>query len=859
MDLAAQSRAVAALQADFVGFMLGALALAAALVFLFQGRKPGWPAVALFALLQGAAAWLDIFVWSLPSSPILPPWIAGLRILSAVFLLKAAGSVVAAGKRSAARPRWLPIAVGLGGLLLLAQLSIQLRPVLADMVWLAGAAPVTWLQVTEFCLLLLLLLVAMAADAGYMTVASSKLGAARLIGMGILGALFSLGGWATGYIASDTDAELRENLRSQVAIAALSVKPELIAAFDRYCQSGETTAYHFVNPELQAIKQANPAIAGLYVLVGRQEEILFAYSADAETVSGNAAGNRYRRYPPQLSRTFATGDTAIVGAYTDEWGEFVSGFAAVRDHPDGKILAILGMDIAAADWKIVIFRHRLAPLCLSMLLVLISLLVYGGRRRLLTAAARTEASEERFSLAMQGANDGLWDWNVVTGEVYFSPQWKRMLGLDPAAPLSDLRQWTELIHPADRQETLLQLKGYLRGRIDRLEREIRMHHSDGHYIDVLARAFVVRRPDDAKPVRVVGTQVDITERKAAAREVLRAKEAAEQAARARSAFLANMSHEIRTPIHAILGFTQLMQQDSALNREQLSQVETIRRSGEHLLALVNEVLEMSRLEAAKTELHPEVFSLPEFLAEIPAMFQGQIQEKGLQLVNRDVLSPCEQVSADKQKLRQILLNLLGNAVKFTAAGWIEVMARTEPLAESDSHCRLFWEVSDSGPGIAAEDRERIFLPFMQAGGGDGSGGTGLGLAISREYARLMGGDIAVHSLAGHGSRFSLTVPLRIIGRAARELPPAAIAPASHTNAATPAAATVPLELLPPAIIAELKDSIRRVRLDECEVLIERLQADCPHTADILREHLQRYDYGKILALLDAADYSKTET
>ena len=156
-------------------------------------------------------------------------------------------------------------------------------------------------------------------------------------------------------------------------------------------------------------------------------------------------------------------------------------------------LAALGLDMAAEDWIRTIFRHRLAPICVTLLLFLIGTLYFASRQRLLAAMEQTAASEERFALAMQGANDGLWDWNVATGEVYFSPQWKRMLGLPPDEPETDLRQWAELLHPEDRDGALAQLRAYLRGRVERLEYEVRMRHRDGHYIDVLARAFAVRR------------------------------------------------------------------------------------------------------------------------------------------------------------------------------------------------------------------------------------------------------------------------------------------------------------------------------------------------------------------------------
>jgi signal transduction histidine kinase len=236
-----------------------------------------------------------------------------------------------------------------------------------------------------------------------------------------------------------------------------------------------------------------------------------------------------------------------------------------------------------------------------------------------------------------------------------------------------------------------------------------------------------------------------------------AKEAAEAANRAKSTFLANMSHEIRTPMNAILGYAQLLQRDPRLDREQRQSVEIIGRSGDHLLALINDVLEMSKIEAGFRKLNSTTVDLQPMLSDLERMFRIRADAKRLTFeVNRAPDVPRYIVS-DEGKLRQVLVNLLGNATKFTREG--SVVARVSARRAETGDTRLVIEVEDTGPGIAAGEIEGLFEPFAQARSGVEAGGTGLGLAISREYARLMGGDVTVESRVGRGSTFRLELPL----------------------------------------------------------------------------------------------------
>jgi PAS domain S-box-containing protein len=247
---------------------------------------------------------------------------------------------------------------------------------------------------------------------------------------------------------------------------------------------------------------------------------------------------------------------------------------------------------------------------------------------------------------------------------------------------------------------------------------------------------------------------DITERKKFDKTLLEARDSAEKANQAKSVFLANMSHEIRTPMNAILGFSQIMLRDSDISLDQKENVRTIWRSGEHLLTLINDILEMSKIEAGRTELNPRSFDLLILLKDLEMMFKVRTDEKNLELsFERDEQVP-RYVYADEGKLRQILINLLGNAAKFTAKGGIKFRLKFD-----QKEAQLIFEIEDTGFGISKRDILKVFENFEQTSDHrKKEGGTGLGLAISKKYAILMNGDITVDSEPEKGSIFSFRMP-----------------------------------------------------------------------------------------------------
>jgi PAS domain S-box-containing protein len=279
-------------------------------------------------------------------------------------------------------------------------------------------------------------------------------------------------------------------------------------------------------------------------------------------------------------------------------------------------------------------------------------------------------------------------------------------------------------------------------------------------------------------VRILGAADDITERKEAEERLREARAAAEEARaaaetanRAKSIFLANMSHELRTPLNAILGFAQLMTRDSGLTAEQHENLETIGRSGEHLLGLINDVLELSKIEAGRVALHEECFDLHRLLEGLEEMFHLRAEDKGLMLIFDRAPDVPRYVRADEGKLRQVLMNLLGNAVKFTQEGGVtlrvgcappSVPPSVPPIGGDEGGVRLLFEVEDTGPGIAPEELDAVFDPFKQTATGQKSQeGTGLGMPISRQFVRMMGGDLSFSSEFGMGSLFKFDVRVEL--------------------------------------------------------------------------------------------------
>ena len=421
----------------------------------------------------------------------------------------------------------------------------------------------------------------------------------------------------------------------------------------------------------------------------------------------------------------------------------------------------------------------------------VSIVDVTGRKQ---AEQKLVRSERLLRESQETARVGYYINTLATGLWESSPTLDNIFGIDRDF-VRDTAGWSNLMHPDDREKTV----GYFL-RIIANRESFRMDYriirlSDGE-LRWMAGYGNFEYDDSGKPVRLVGCIQDITERKVA-EEDLRAKSEAlskaneelkahirlarelagkaEAATHAKSEFLAVMSHELRTPLNGVLGFAEILA-STKLDGEQQDFVQTIRDSGEHLLGIVNDILDFSSIEKDSMRLESAPVFISNLMDVSVAAIRKTAADKGLEFRCETAPGVPEQITGDARRIRQILINLLGNAVKFTPQG--EVVLRVAPAVDGDRKC-LDFSIADTGIGIPPETLERLFKPFVQA---DSSlhrsfDGAGLGLAISLRLAEMMGGTIAVSSISGKGSTFTFRLPLESgalppIAPAARELPPA---------------------------------------------------------------------------------------
>jgi len=399
---------------------------------------------------------------------------------------------------------------------------------------------------------------------------------------------------------------------------------------------------------------------------------------------------------------------------------------------------------------------------------------------------RFEESQHYLSLALNNARMGFWHYSVRERKTECDANWYRIMGMDAEAGKDPGSLWSERLHPDDSVRVLTAYEKFLKGQAgETLDIDCRVQHADGSYIWVQDRARIPEYDPDGTPLRVTGTMQDISDRKEIEIDLKKAKDSAEVANAAKGQFIAAISHEIRTPLNAIIGLSSFLA-ESGLDEEQADLASTVHSSGCSLLALVNDLLDFSKIEAGRLELEVQEYPVRLLFEDCVKLFKLRAEEKNITL---DLMLEAELVDyamGDMHRLRQIVQNLLANAIKFTDKGGVKLRARKvklsdvpaehrpdplEPVGFLDQPDHEYLEVcvQDSGIGIAKEQQHLLFEAFSQV---DASStrryeGTGLGLVICKRLINGMGGRIWVESNSGEGSKFCFVVRTKFLNEKSR--------------------------------------------------------------------------------------------
>lgn len=379
---------------------------------------------------------------------------------------------------------------------------------------------------------------------------------------------------------------------------------------------------------------------------------------------------------------------------------------------------------------------------------------------------RIRLSEERLALALECSNVGLWDWDLSSGRVFYSEQWKRMIGHRHNEIADHFEEWSGRLHPLDRERASKIAINCSKRTGAVFDQIFRLRHRNGSWRWIVARG-VTMPGGDGRPERVIGTHIDVSSykrlenrlRKSEASERL-AKEAALQQSLAKSSFLARVSHEIRTPLNGILGVYQILK-ELPQTKEVHELLEMAERSGDWMLDIIGDSLDLARIEAGKLELSNSPFDLSNLVVSLVENKCSKAAAKGIDLNLKLCPDLPVLLIGDHWKIRQILSNLIDNAIKFTDRGFVEVCVEHGKSNGSRNQTEIRFRVRDTGVGIPKESRASIFQPFEQLDAGNSRryGGVGLGLAISRSLIQLMKGSIRVMAPKSGGSEFVVTIPM----------------------------------------------------------------------------------------------------
>ncbi|WP_111707099.1 PAS domain S-box protein [Lutibacter citreus] len=379
---------------------------------------------------------------------------------------------------------------------------------------------------------------------------------------------------------------------------------------------------------------------------------------------------------------------------------------------------------------------------------------------------KVEKSDERYRLAVSAAGLGIWDWNIETDSIYFSTYYKKQLGYKNHEFENKVSNWRDHLHPDESKRERQKLLSYLKNPKKQYISEFRYRHKNGSYIWILARAEVLKN-EKGEVIRMFGSHRDISVRKKALieleeqrLELIKAKDKAEESNRLKTEFLHNMSHEIRTPMNGILGFSNFLSEPNLSVEKRKYYINIINNSGNQLLRVIDDILEISRLETKQVKVIENSVCINDLLMELFSIFDLKAKENGIPIYLMNQLSDNEStIFTDRSKLNKVLSNLLENALKYTNKGYIKFGYHL-----INSQLELF--VKDTGIGICVTKQESIFERFSQEETNLtlNSGGLGLGLSIAKENTELLGGNISIISEKGKGSKFVVSIPYKPVNK-----------------------------------------------------------------------------------------------
>jgi PAS domain S-box-containing protein len=367
-------------------------------------------------------------------------------------------------------------------------------------------------------------------------------------------------------------------------------------------------------------------------------------------------------------------------------------------------------------------------------------------------------NEQRLQLAISASNDGFWDWDLIRDTIYFSPRWKSMLGYADNEIENNIEAWEKLISNDDKKAALELLDRFIKGELPEFRVRQKFVHKKGTIVHVLSKAVIIR-DSDGKAIRIVGAHTDITSSINNEINLLKQKEKAERSEKIMQQFLSNISHEMRTPLNSIIGFVNLLN-TTKLDPKQSDYLNDLKFSSVGLLKLINDILDLGKIQSGTLIIEEEVFNLKEHLKHVVSHVKNKAAEKNLKLFTDFDLDFKTYVVSDKVRLNQILINILINAVKFTERGYVNFTVKVSNVV--DNVLYVVFNIEDSGIGISKENQALIFEDFYQVSDKKNySDGVGLGLSIVKKIITTLGGTITIKSSLGLGSNFEIVLPLKI--------------------------------------------------------------------------------------------------